>query len=78
MGSMEGGVYPEEVCLLIILTQCCGCCNSGSISPRMIQWFQNGQFPMQELVKFYPVSHCRSNRQRLSNLVVGTGLYKGR
>ncbi|KAM0542955.1 hypothetical protein ACHAPJ_012561 [Fusarium lateritium] len=37
MGSMEGGVYPEEYI------------------PHMIRWYQQGQFPVDRLVKFYPV-----------------------
>ncbi|KAM5341495.1 hypothetical protein ACJ41O_014526 [Fusarium nematophilum] len=37
LGSMEGGVYPDDYI------------------PRMIRWFQNGQFPVDQLVKFYPV-----------------------
>ncbi|KAM0418764.1 hypothetical protein ACHAPT_012274 [Fusarium lateritium] len=37
MGSMEGGVYPEDYI------------------PKMIRWYQNGEFPVDELVKFYPV-----------------------
>ncbi|EEU35100.1 uncharacterized protein NECHADRAFT_44802 [Fusarium vanettenii 77-13-4] len=37
MGSMEGGVYPEDYI------------------PKMIRWYQNGEFPVDELIKFYPV-----------------------
>ncbi|KAI8663969.1 PKS-ER domain-containing protein [Fusarium keratoplasticum] len=37
MGSMEGGVYPENYI------------------PKMIRWYQNGEFPVDELIKFYPV-----------------------
>ncbi|KAH7137446.1 hypothetical protein B0J13DRAFT_677451 [Dactylonectria estremocensis] len=37
MGSMEGGVTPEEYI------------------PRMIRWFRNGDFPVNQLIKFYPV-----------------------
>ncbi|KAF4467371.1 alcohol dehydrogenase [Fusarium albosuccineum] len=37
IGSMEGGVFPEEYI------------------PRMIRWYQNGEFPVDQLVKFYPV-----------------------
>ncbi|EWG52158.1 hypothetical protein FVEG_10966 [Fusarium verticillioides 7600] len=37
MGSMEGGVLPEDYI------------------PRMIRWFQKGQFPIERLIKFYPV-----------------------
>ncbi|KAH6962478.1 chaperonin 10-like protein [Ilyonectria sp. MPI-CAGE-AT-0026] len=41
MGSMEGGVTPEEYI------------------PRMIRWFRNGDFPVDQLVKFYPVDDFR-------------------
>ncbi|KAF4341692.1 zinc-containing protein [Fusarium beomiforme] len=41
MGSMEGGVLPENYI------------------PRMIRWFQKGQFPIDELIKFYPVAVCQ-------------------
>ncbi|KAF5985018.1 long-chain alcohol dehydrogenase [Fusarium bulbicola] len=37
MGSMEGGVLPEDYI------------------PRMIRWFQKGQFPIERLIKFFPV-----------------------
>ncbi|KAM6529605.1 hypothetical protein FALCPG4_007735 [Fusarium falciforme] len=37
MGSMEGGVYPEDYI------------------PKMIRWYQSGEFPVDELIKFYPV-----------------------
>ncbi|VZI13341.1 unnamed protein product [Fusarium fujikuroi] len=36
IGSMEGGVLPEDYI------------------PRMIRWFQKGQFPIERLIKFYP------------------------
>ncbi|CAK7220389.1 hypothetical protein SCUCBS95973_004137 [Sporothrix curviconia] len=37
MGSMEGGVYPEQYI------------------PKMISWYKNSKFPVDRLIKFYPV-----------------------
>ncbi|CAK7237517.1 hypothetical protein SEUCBS140593_009992 [Sporothrix eucalyptigena] len=37
MGSMEGGVYPENYI------------------PQMINWYKNAKFPVDKLIKFYPV-----------------------
>lgn len=61
LGSMEGGVFPEEVSLYETELPPPLKMKATSLAhmlsqyiPNMIRWYHTGRFPVDKLVKFYP------------------------